>query len=127
MKFAGIETSGVRALWRTWAGALLAANLAACGVIGDDRMAAAFVTPGKYEFHSCRDIENGIKAQRGRQADLERLMAQSSQGFGGGLVNALAYRSDYMQSRGELAVLLKAAEDKHCAGQSPWSSERAVF
>ena len=62
-------------------------------------------SPGKYDFHTCQDIVSGIRNQRARAGELEQLMARSSQGAGGEFVNAIAYRSEYVQTRGELAVL----------------------
>jgi hypothetical protein len=123
-----VATSACRSIAGKAAGAaLLTVSLAGCGGMGEQTVSSALVTPGKYEFHSCRDIVNGIRGQRARQADLERVMAQSSQGFAGELVNVIAYRTEYAQTQGELAVLRKAAEDKQCATQSEWSSERALF
>ena len=123
-----VSTSMCRLIVSRAAGAaLLTISLAGCGGMGEPTVSSALVTPGKYEFHSCRDIVNGIRGQRARQAELERVMAQSSQGFAGELVNVIAYRTEYAQAQGELAVLRKAAEDKQCATQSEWSSERALF
>ena len=59
--------------------------------------------------------------------ELEQLMTRAAQGAGGAFVNAIAYRSDYLQAQGELEQLAKSSADKHCASQSKWSSERAVF
>ena len=54
-------------------------------------------------------------------------MARSSQSPGGGLVNALAYRTEYVQKGGELQELAKAAADKKCSSESRWSSGRQVY
>jgi hypothetical protein len=114
-------------LWR-WAGVvLLTVSIGGCASVGEDSVSSVLVTPGKYEFYSCQDITNRIRGSRSRQAELEQLMAKSSQGAGGALVNVIAYRSDYLQTRGDLAVLIKAAEDKQCQTESQWTSERAIF
>lgn len=107
--------------------ALLVLSVAACASVSEDSASSLLVTPGKYEFYSCQDITSRIQGARNRLNELEQLMARSSQGAGGSLVNAIAYQSDYTQVRGELSVLMKAAEEKRCVSESPWSSERAVF
>ena len=54
-------------------------------------------------------------------------MAKASQGFGGELVSAIAYRTEYLQVRGDIDLLVKTSEEKQCVTRSTWSSERAVF
>ena len=54
-------------------------------------------------------------------------MSRASQGAGGDFVNAIAYRGEYAQGRGDLAELAKAKSDKQCAVDSKFSSGRAVF
>jgi hypothetical protein len=105
------------------AAVLLALGLAGCG----PTMSSALVSPGKYEFYPCQTLDKQINERRARVAELERLMARSAEGFGGEIVNAMAYRSDYLQNRGELDELIKTAEEKKCVAESPRSSQRAVF
>ena len=54
-------------------------------------------------------------------------MTRSSQSAGGGFINAIAYRSEYLQTRGDLDELTRAAADKKCAVDSKFSSRRAVY
>jgi hypothetical protein len=114
-------------LAKKWGAALMALSVTACASVNEESVSSVFVTPGKYEFYTCQDITSRIQGTRNRLNELEQLMARSSQSAGGALVNAIAYRSDHTQTRGELSVLMKAAEDKRCVSESPWSSERAVF
>jgi hypothetical protein len=106
---------------------LLALGLAGCGTISDQTAASALVAPGKYDIYACRDIEQRTRSTRARQLELEQLMARAAQGAGGALVNAIAYRSEYLQAQGELEQLAKSSADKHCSSQSQWSSARALF
>ena len=113
-------------------GLLVAAGVAllgvgGCGGLGEQGASSVLVTPGKYDMHSCQDIENNIRNRRGREAELQRLMAQASGAVGGEFVNAIAYRSDYLQNRAEIEELVRTAANKQCTAQSPWSSQRAVF
>ena len=122
------QPAGRSAMRRCWLGAvLLTAGLSGCSGFGEEGVSSLLVTPGKYGFHSCQDIENGIRGRRGRQAELEKLMADASQGIAGEFVSAITYRSEYVQNRGEIAELIKTAQNKQCTIQSPLSSQRAVF
>ena len=106
---------------------LSALGLAGCGTISDQTAASALVAPGKYDIYICRDIEQSTRNARARQLELEQLMARAAQGVGGELVNAIAYRSEYLQTQGELEQLARSAADKSCSSQSQWSSARALF
>jgi hypothetical protein len=124
----GRQPTGQHAMRYCWLGAiLLAAGLGGCSGFSEQSVSSMLVTPGKYEFHSCQDIENNIRGRRGRQADLEKLMADASHGVGGEFVSAITYRSEYVQNRGEIAELVKTAQNKQCTIQNPFSSQRAVF
>ena len=107
--------------------ALLAAGLAGCASAGDRSVAGAFTSPGKYDIYTCEDIDRQIVSIRARQTELEQVMGRASQGAGGDFVNAVAYRGEYAQGRGDLAELAKAKSDKQCAVDSKFSSGRAVF
>ena len=114
-----------------WRGAVaaagMAASLAGCGTISERTAAAAFTSPGKYNIYTCQDVENSMLTLRNRQVELEQLMARASLGVGGELVNTIAYRGEYAQTRGELTELARAKADKQCATESKFSSGRAVF
>lgn len=105
---------------------LLASALAGCGTISEQSV-SAFASPGKYAIYTCKDIDERAAETRTRQIELEQLMARASQGAGGEFINAVAYRTEYLQARGDLTELKKAAADKQCATESQFSSGRAVF
>jgi hypothetical protein len=107
--------------------ALLAAGLPACGTISDETAARAAFAPGRFDIYTCKDLDERIEVVRRRQIELEQLMARAEQGTGGAFVSAIAYRSDYLQTRGELAELNKALNAKQCAIGNKYSSGRAVF
>ncbi len=116
--------------WPTFlAAAALAAAvaLAGCSAISDETGANLLSVSGKYREYTCSDIATALRAARAREKELSELMARSSQGAGGDLVNALAYRTEYLQARVDQKQLAEAAGDKNCAAQSPWASERSVF
>ena len=101
---------------------LLTMNLTGCTAITD----TALIAPGAFDHYTCQDIEARTKTTQLRHTELEQLMARSARGPGGEFVNAIAYRTDYLQASGELKVLAKAAADKQCAIKSPFSSARSL-
>ena len=107
--------------------ALAAASLAGCGSVSDDVAASAAFGPGRYDLYSCKDIEVRVIEVRKRQVELEELSARAAQGPGGAVMGAVAYRSEYIQTRGELKELQRLANERQCAIGSQFSSGRAVF
>lgn len=109
------------------AAVLLAFTLAGCGTLSDETAGRLMAAPGRYDVYPCPNIEQAIQATQTRRTELEQLMARSSQSPGGEFVNALAYRSEYVQKGGELKELARAANDKKCKSESQWSSGRQVY
>lgn len=101
--------------------------LGGCAAIGEQAANAAFVSPGKYDFHDCHDIATQLAQTQARELELRQLMDRSAQGPGGEFVNTIAYRSDYQRARAELKLLEDTAANKNCATQSRWTSERSLF
>jgi hypothetical protein len=95
--------------------------------MSENTAATAFVSPGQHQFYTCGDVQDRVTALRLRQAELEQLMGRASQSAGGEFVNSIAYRSDYLETRGEITVLRQVFADKQCAAESKFSSGRAVF
>jgi hypothetical protein len=106
---------------------LLAAGLAGCGSVGTLAEGDALVSPNKYAMYTCPELNDRAKAVHARQVELEQVMDRAAQAAGGAFVNAIAYRTEYAQTRGELRLLAKAEEERQCAVRSQWSSGRAVF
>lgn len=93
----------------------------------DQSAATAFTAPGKFNIYACQDMDVRAKELHRRQAELEQLMGRTEQSAGGAFVNAIAYRTEYLQIRGELEEMSKAANDKQCSTESKWSSGRTVY
>jgi len=106
---------------------VLALGLAGCGSLSDQMASTAFVAPGKFDLLTCEEIENQIKGSRARVLELEQLMARSEQGTGGQFVSAIAYQSEYAQTRGRITAMTEAIASRNCRSQSQWSSGRSVF
>jgi hypothetical protein len=107
--------------------ALLTGVLAGCASVNDNAYSTIFTSPGKYNIYTCQEIENITAGMRGRQTELEQLIARASQGAGGSVVTAMAYRTEYVQARADLTQLKQAKEEKQCVAESKFSSGRAVF
>jgi hypothetical protein len=89
--------------------------LAACAGSGDTETEARFlVAPGKYTLYNCMQIAEVAKTKSERQHELEGLMAKAGTSSSGQLVNAVAYRPEYVTLRGEMMDLRQAAVDKKC-------------
>ena len=123
----GMRNPG-RAL-RGWPPALLliAVAVAGCAGGGDATMDDAFADPGKYVLYSCRDVDTGISTTTIRITELEQLISRASQGTGGSVMAAVAYRSEYNQARAQLRALKVAAAEKQCVVNSEYLSRRSVY
>lgn len=78
-------------------------------------------------MYPCPNIEARIREVQKRRTELEQLMARSSQSPGGDFVNAIAYRSEYLETGGDLEELARASSEKKCAVDSKYSSARRVY
>ena len=125
------ESTGADRRWRRHAlpgvFALLALSLMGCSTISDETAGRAFVSPGRYSLYPCINIDARIKEVSRRRTELEQLMARSSQGAGGDFINAIAYRTEYLQTGGDLEELARASSEKKCAVDSNFSSRRMVY
>jgi hypothetical protein len=89
----------------------LAAALYAGAVSADDAAWSHFLAaPGKYILFSCQQLDVQAKANLLRMRELEGLMAKSGSEF----ANAIAYKPEYLQLRGEQADIQREAADKKC-------------
>ena len=112
----GAMTENHSSIKRSAIAAIAALALAAllCGAgaasADDDAMSRFLVAPGKYVLFNCQQLDVQAKANQTRMLELEALMAKS----GNELANAVAYRPEYLQLRGEMADLQREAADKKC-------------
>lgn len=111
---------------------LLSGAVSACGSITMDTIKSetgpsAYFAPGGFYMYTCSDLDRRLMQVIKRKNELEQLMGRASGGAGGSVVNVIAYRTEYMQSRDELVELSHAAADKQCSTNSQFSSGRAVF
>jgi hypothetical protein len=74
-----------------------------------------FADPGEYEFHTCEQLAATRPAVKARAQDLKLLMDNAEKSTGGAVVNAIAYKTDYITATEQLKVLDATARDKKCA------------
>jgi hypothetical protein len=91
-----------------------------------DSSVTLFADPAKYQFSSCEQLAINRKTLTSREQDLKQLMDRAEQGAGGALVNALAYKADYVAATEELKILERAARSKHCDSPENWSSSSVI-
>ena len=109
------------------AAAGLALTLAACGTISDDTAARLIVSPSRFATYPCPNIEQTMATTRKRNIELEQLMARASESAGGEFVSAIAYRTEYIQTKGDLEALQRVAAEKKCATESKYTSSRTLY
>ncbi|TMJ33134.1 MAG: twin-arginine translocation pathway signal [Alphaproteobacteria bacterium] len=104
-----------------WLGALVSG----CSSTGDN-LFTVFADPGKYQYSSCEHLAGQRKYWSGREQELRLLMDKAEQSAGGGVVNVLAYKADYVAATEELKVLEIAARAKNCESPENWRSNSVV-
>lgn len=82
--------------------------------MSEDTVSTLLVAPGNYEFYSCPQLVSAAASLRGRQKQLEDLMARAETDFGGKVMSATGYRPDYLRVRGELRSVETTAREKQC-------------
>jgi len=112
-----------RALARCLASLALAAPLAGCGLLSEE----AVVAPGKFAVYNCAQLEQRGRELSVREQELQELTQRAAQSAGGEIIGAIAYRTELLQTRGQLKLIAETATQKNCASQSQWQSGRAVW
>jgi hypothetical protein len=108
------------------AATLLALSLAACGLLGEGA-SHVFVAPGKFDYHNCAQLAESGRGLREREQELSELMARAAETRAGEFVGAVAYRTELMQTRGQIKQIAEVSAQKNCAIESKSKSERALW
>lgn len=104
------------------------AILTGCGTSLQDQVGdSVWVTPRKYAYYDCLQLQGQDRGFAARQKDLEELMARAAQGPGGSMVGTLAYRTEYQQVLGERRGVAAIAAEKRCQIEGDSRSGRSVF
>jgi len=105
---------------RARAAAALALALALPGCADmSDSMSLAFADPAKYDLYECKQLEPERKRLAERTAELQGLMAKAETGAGGAVVAELAYRNEYIATRGQAKLAEQAWQKNRCRDTLP--------
>ncbi len=107
--------------------ALLIAAMALPGCAQmSDGVSTAFADPAKYDLYDCQQLAKERKALEARTAELQALMAKAETGAAGALVAEIAYRNDYIATRGQANLAEEAWRRNRCQDAPPPAPTRPV-
>lgn len=96
----------------------LALVLPGCASMSDD-VSLAFADPARYDLYDCKQLEPERRRLAARTAELQGLMAKAETGAGGAVVAEVAYRNDYIATRGQAKLAENAWQKNHCRETLP--------
>ena len=99
--------------------------LAGCGM-GTDGLASLSVDPAKYAGYHCKELVGQWNGLVGREKQLRNLIDKASEGGGGTVIAAVAYRSDYDTVLQQEKVLKRTAAEQNCELTPNYSSDQTI-
>ena len=91
-----------------------------------DGPGALFVDPGRYSYFHCKQLIAESQNLANRERELRNLMDKSSEGGGGSVIGAFAYRSDYESVMEQKKLLQRAAAEQKCELVPSYNSDRMI-
>jgi hypothetical protein len=109
------------------AGSVVAAMVAlgGCGH-GADGIASLAVDPARYEGYHCKDLVGQWNGLVAREKQLRNLIDRASEGGGGTVIAAVAYRGDYDTVLEQQKVLKRTAAEKNCELEHNYNSDQGI-
>lgn len=95
--------------------------LAGCGTSD-----SFFADPGHYSAYHCKDLITESQNLANREKQLRDLMGKASEGGGGSVIGALAYRSDYETVLEQQKLLKRAVAEQKCELTPSYNSDRII-
>jgi hypothetical protein len=95
-----------------------ALSLPGCADMSDS-MSLAFADPAKYDLYDCKQLEPERKRLADRTAELQGLMAKAQTGAAGVVVAEVAYRNEYIATRGQAKLAEQAWQKNRCRETVP--------
>jgi hypothetical protein len=92
--------------------------LPGCAEMGDS-VSMAFADPAKYDLYDCKQLEPERKKLAEKTAELQGLMAKAQTGAGGAVVAEVAYRNEYIATRGQARLAEEAWQKNRCRETMP--------
>jgi hypothetical protein len=103
---------------RTAAALAFALALPGCADMSDS-MSLAFADPAKYDLYDCKQLEPERKKLAEKTAELQGLMAKAETGTGGVVIAEMAYRNEYIATRGQARLAEEAWQKNRCRETMP--------
>ena len=83
-----------------------------------DDLATVFVDPTKFDVLPCPELAKRLDLMSKREQELRGLIEKAGDGAGGTVASALAYRTDYLNARGEVKLLQDVSQRKECVRET---------
>jgi hypothetical protein len=103
---------------------LALAALAGCGL--SDGPGGLLVDPGHYSAYHCKDLIAESQNLANRERDLRNLMDKASEGGGGSVIGAFAYRSDYETVLEQQKLLKREVAAQKCELTPSYNSDHVI-
>ena len=81
---------------------------------------------GQYAYYDCALLARVARDTEVRENELRHTMDRAAGEPGGAIATSLSFRSDYSRARALRRHLTQVMQQKNCASDSLWSSEREV-
>jgi hypothetical protein len=95
--------------------AIIISGIAPCNTATGQSFAERMtIDPAKYEFYTCDDLRLSLSKLKTREQELKRLMDKASRGPGGDFINLIAYKTEFLQTRGYQNLALEKQKVKNC-------------
>jgi hypothetical protein len=104
----------------------LLAMLAALSGCSSDGVSGLLVDPAHYSAYHCNQLITESQNLANREKQLRDLMDKASEGGGGSVMGALAYRSDYETVLEQQKLLKRTAAEQKCALVPSYSSDGTI-
>jgi hypothetical protein len=91
---------------------LIAVALAALPLSCGSRVEMALVDPGKFQFHTCVQLQREMKKLRDHAQELRVLYDKAARDSTA--VANIAYEADYLSTTGDMRLIERAAREKNC-------------
>jgi hypothetical protein len=101
---------------------IAAAALAGCG----GGLGSMIVEPERYAAYHCNQMVSEWKNLETREKDLRNLIDKASEGGGGTVIGAVAYRGDYESVLAQKKVLQRTAAEKNCDLVPTYRSDQTI-
>ncbi len=95
------------------AAVVLVLACAGCGSVGSS-VEYGIILQDRYDLQTCTELKNTQNSLAGREKDLVEQIKKAEETTQGVVFGGMAYRSELMQTRGQIRFAGRSAHDKGC-------------